>query len=222
MSNLTSPPKFVIFDCDGVVVDSEPLTLQLMCDDLASRGLGLSLSEMIDLAVGGTIAGVGEQAKVLGAKIPDDWANQFYEKMFTILNQSVEPIPGITTILDVLDHHSIPYAIGSNGSHRKMEITLGRCRLMERFAGRVFSREDVAHPKPAPDVYLLAATKAGIAPHDCVVIEDSAIGARAGVAAGMMVMGFTHDTLAIKFAGITDMLFEDMADLPALLGINAE
>ena len=103
-----------------------------------------------------------------------------------------------------------------------MEITLGRCRLMERFAGRVFSREDVAHPKPAPDVYLLAAIKAGIAPHDCVVIEDSAIGARAGVAAGMVVMGFTHDTPAIKFAGITDMLFEDMADLPALLGINAE
>ena len=89
MSNLTSPPKFVIFDCDGVVVDSEPLTLQLMCDDLASRGLGLSLSEVIDVAVGGTIAGVGEQAKALGADIHDDWANQFYEKMFTVLNQSV-------------------------------------------------------------------------------------------------------------------------------------
>jgi HAD superfamily hydrolase (TIGR01509 family) len=222
MPNLTSLPKLVIFDCDGVVVDSEPLTLQLMCDDLVSRGLELSLSEMIDLALGGTIAGVGEQAKALGADIPDDWANQFYAKMFTVLGQSVKSIPGIEAVLDVLDHHGTPYAIGSNGSHKKMEITLGRCLLAERFAGRVFSREDVTNPKPAPDVYLLAAAKAGIAPRHCVVIEDSAAGARAGVAAGMAVMGFTHETPAAKFIGITDVLFEDMADLPALLGINAE
>ena len=222
MPNLISLPKFVIFDCDGVVVDSEPLTLQLMCDDLVSRGLELSLPEMIDLALGGTIAGVGEQAKALGADIPDDWANQFYAKMFTVLGQSVKSIPGIEAVLDVLDHHGTPYAIGSNGSHKKMEITLGRCLLAERFAGRVFSREDVTNPKPAPDVYLLAAAKAGIAPRHCVVIEDSAAGARAGAAAGMAVMGFTHETPAAKFIGITDVLFEDMADLPALLGINAE
>jgi beta-phosphoglucomutase-like phosphatase (HAD superfamily) len=94
--------------------------------------------------------------------------------------------------------------------------------LAERFAERVFSREDVTNPKPAPDVYLLAAAKAGIAPRHCVVIEDSAAGARAGAAAGMAVMGFTHETPAAKFIGITDVLFEDMADLPALLGINAE
>ena len=222
MPNPTSPPKLVIFDCDGVVIDSEPLTLQLMRDDLASRGLKLSLPKMMDLAVGGTIAGVGRQAKVLGADITDDWVNQFYIKLFTVLEQRVELIPGIESVLDVLDHHGIPYAIGSNGPHRKMEITLGRCRLAGRFSGRTFSREDVANPKPAPDVYLLAATKAGIAPRNCVVIEDSAIGARAGVTAGMMVLGFTRDTPAIKFAGITDVLFEDMADLPTLLGIKTK
>jgi HAD superfamily hydrolase (TIGR01509 family) len=141
--------------------------------------------------------------------------------MFTVLGQSVKSISGIEAVLDVLDHHGTPYAIGSNGSHKKMEITLGRCLLAKRFAGRVFSREDVTNPKPAPDVYLLAAAKAGIAPRDCVVIEDSAAGARAGIAAGMAVMGFTHETAAVKFAGITDVLFKDMADLPALLGINA-
>ena len=222
MHNLISPPKLVIFDCDGVVVDSESLTHQLMCDDLASRGLELSLPEMIDLFVGGTIAGAGAQAKALGADIPNDWDDQFYSKMFTVLGQSVEVIPGIEAVLDVLDCHGVPYAIGSNGPHRKMDITLKRCRLAERFVGRVFSREDVTNPKPAPDVYLLAATQAGTAPHDCVVIEDSATGARAGVAAGMMVMGFTRETPASKFSGITDMLFGDMADLPALLGINAE
>tara|TARA_B100000780_G_scaffold87961_1_gene60538 strand:- start:725 stop:1306 length:582 start_codon:yes stop_codon:yes gene_type:complete len=193
-----------------------------MRDDLASRGLELSLTETIDLAGGGTIAGVGVQAKALGADISNDWGNQFYSKMFTVLGQSVEAIPGIEAVLDVLDSDGVPYAIGSNGPHRKMDITLRRCQLAERFVGRIFSREDVANPKPAPDVYLLAAAQVGIAPRDCVVIEDSATGARAGVAAGMAVMGFTHDTPAVKFSGITDMLFEDMADLPALLGINAE
>ena len=134
----------------------------------------------------------------------------------------MELIPGIEAVLDTLDHHGIPFAIGSNGPHRKMEITLGRCGLAERFTGRTFSLEDVANPKPAPDVYLLAARTAGVEPGDCVVIEDSATGARAGVAAGMAVMGFTHDTPAAKFAGITDMLFNDMADLPALFGLNAQ
>lgn len=222
MRNLRSPPKLVIFDCDGVVVDSEPLTLNLLCEDLASHGLSLSLPEVIDLAVGGTIGGIGVQAKAMGAAILDDWADQFYEKMFAVLGQSVELIPGIEAVLDALDHQGIPFAIGSNGSHRKMGITLGRCGVAERFAGRAFSPEDVANPKPAPDVYLLAASKIEIAPGDCVVIEDSATGARAGVAAGMVVMGFTHDTPAAKFAGITDMLFDDMADLPALLGLNAQ
>lgn len=222
MHNLISPPKLAIFDCDGVVVDSEPLTLQLMREDLASRGLSLSLGELIDFFVGGTVARVGVQAKTMGADIPDDWAEQFYKKIFTVLGQSVELIPGIEAVLDTLDHHGIPFAIGSNGPHRKMEITLGRCGLAERFAGRTFSREDVANPKPAPDVYLLAARTAGVEPGDCVVIEDSATGARAGVAAGMAVMGFIHDTPAAKFAGITNMLFDDMADLPALFGLNAQ
>jgi HAD superfamily hydrolase (TIGR01509 family) len=222
MHHLISPPKLAIFDCDGVVVDSELLTLQLMREDLASRGLSLSLGELIDFFLGGTVAGVGVQAKTMGADIPDDWAEQFYKKIFTVLGQSVELIPGIEAVLDTLDHHGIPFAIGSNGSHRKIEITLGRCGLAERFTGRTFSREDVANPKPAPDVYLLAARTAGVEPGDCVVIEDSATGARAGVAAGMAVMGFTHDTPAAKFAGITDMLFDDMADLPALFGLNAQ
>ena len=92
--NLTCPPKLVIFDCDGVVVDSEPLTLNLLCEDLASHGLSLSLPEVIDLAVGGTIGGIGVQAKAMGAAILDDWADQFYEKMFAVLGQSVELMPG--------------------------------------------------------------------------------------------------------------------------------
>jgi len=222
MSQLECVPKLVIFDCDGVVVDSEPLTLQLIRDDLASRGLPLDLSKVTDLFVGGTIAGAGAQARAMGADISADWADLIYDKVFAALARSVEPIPGIGAVLDRLDHQGIPYAIGSNGPHRKMEITLARCGLSARFAGRTYSREDVAAPKPAPDVYLLAASQAGVAPQDCVVIEDSATGAQAAVAAGMAVFGFARETPRTKFEGLTELLFDDMAQLPALLGLPTE
>ena len=222
MSQLEYVPKLVIFDCDGVVVDSEPLTLQLIRDDLAARGLPLDLSKVTDLFVGGTIAGAGAQARAMGADISADWADLIYDKVFAALARSVEPIPGIGAVLDRLDHHRIPYAIGSNGPHRKMEITLARCGLAARFAGRTYSREDVAAPKPAPDVYLLAASQAGVAPQDCVVIEDSATGAQAAVAAGMAVFGFARETPRAKFEDLTELLFDDLAQLPALLGLPAE
>ena len=145
-----------------------------------------------------------------------------YDKVFAALARKVEPIPGIGAVLDRLDRQGIPYAIGSNGPHRKMEITLARCGLAARFAGRTYSREDVAAPKPAPDVYLLAASQAGVAPQDCVVIEDSATGAQAAIAAGMAVFGFARETPRAKFEGLTEFLYDDMAQLPALLGLPTE
>jgi len=222
MCQLDCVPKLVIFDCDGVVVDSEPLTLQLIRDDLAARGLPLDLTKTTDLFMGGTIAGADTQAREMGADIPEDWVDLIYDKVFAALARKVEPIPGIGVVLDRLDRQGIPYAIGSNGPHRKMEITLARCGLAARFAGRTYSREDVAAPKPAPDVYLLAASQAGVAPQDCVVIEDSATGAQAAVAAGMAVFGFARETPRAKFEGLTELLFDDMGQLPALLGLPTE
>jgi HAD superfamily hydrolase (TIGR01509 family) len=222
MCQLDCVPKLVIFDCDGVVVDSEPLTLQLIRDDLAARGLPLDLTKTTDLFMGSTIAGAGAQAREMGADIPEDWVDLIYDKVFAALARKVESIPGIGAVLDRLDRQGIAYAIGSNGPHRKMEITLARCGLAERFAGRTYSREDVAAPKPAPDVYLLAASQAGVAPQDCVVIEDSATGAQAAVAAGMAVFGFARETPRAKFEGLTELLFDDMGQLPALLGLPTE
>ena len=222
MCQLDCVPKLVIFDCDGVVVDSEPLTLQLIRDDLAARGLPLDLIKTTDLFMGSTIAGAGAQAREMGADIPEDWVDLIYDKVFAALARKVESIPGIGAVLDRLDRQGIAYAIGSNGPHRKMEITLARCGLAARFAGRTYSREDVAAPKPAPDVYLLAASQAGVAPQDCVVIEDSATGAQAAVAAGMAVFGFARETPRAKFEGLTELLFDDMAQLPALLGLPTE
>lgn len=223
-SNCTGPsfmPNFdmVIFDCDGVLVDSEPITNRLIQRSFAEHGLDLSLNEVMGSFVGGTMQGVFEKARGMGARLPEDWVDQIYEAMFDALDKEVEPIPGAADILDALSAADIPYAVGSNGPHRKMKITLARTGLAGRLAGRVYSREDVPHPKPAPDVYLRAASDAGIAPERCAVIEDSLSGARAGKAAGMTVFGFAAETPADRLLTVCDAAFDDMALLPNLLGL---
>ncbi|MDW3224151.1 MAG: HAD family phosphatase [Paracoccaceae bacterium] len=213
------PPELVIFDCDGVLVDSEPLSNLVIRDNLAHHGLDLSLDQIVDLFVGGTMAGVMRTARDMGAVLPEDWLDSIYDDIFDVLGREVELIPGVVSVLDALDAAEIPYAVGSNGPHRKMEITLGRTGLIDRLQGRIFSREDVPNPKPAPDVYLKAAREAGISPERCVVVEDSVSGARAGKAAGMFTCGYTAESGPERLAPICDALFDAMEDLPPLLQI---
>ncbi len=216
---MNTPPDMVIFDCDGVLVDSEPITNRVIQENLAQNGLPLELDEIMRLFVGGTMQGVMDMAREMGATLPDDWLDHIYGAIFIALGKEVEPIPGAIAVLDALDAAGILYAVGSNGPHAKMNVTLTRTGLAERLKGRVFSREDVPNPKPAPDVYLHAAKQAGIAPERCVVIEDSASGAKAGVAAGMRTFGFYGETPKERLEPICDDVFGDMRDLPALLGL---
>ena len=215
------PPDFVIFDCDGVLVDSEPLSNVVLRDNLARHGLRVSMEQVEEYFVGGTLAGVMSKARQMGAVLPDDWLDCIYGEIFTVLEAEVEPVPGIGDVLDALDAAGIGYAVGSNGPHRKMEITLTRTGLLPRLAGRVYSREDVAEPKPAPDVYLKAAAEAGIPPGRCVVVEDSPSGARAGKAAGMVCLGYVAQTDPARLDPICDELFDAMRDLPGMLGLPA-
>lgn len=213
------PPDMVLFDCDGVLVDSEPLTNDVICANLAVHGFALTQVQLTDLFLGGTMAGVMAKSREMGAQLPDHWLDEIYQEIFDALQASVEPIPGAIDVLDALDRAGIPYAVGSNGPHRKMEISLGRTGLRPRLLGRIYSREDVANPKPAPDVYLKAAADAGMAPERCVVIEDSANGARAGKAAGMVTLGFAAETDPVRLAPVCDAVFTSMAELPGLLGL---
>ncbi|PZQ97872.1 MAG: hydrolase [Cereibacter sphaeroides] len=211
-------PASVIFDCDGVLVDSEPPTFELLAEDLAGRGLDLSHAEIERLFLGGTMPGVYAKAKELGADMPDDWVQVFYERLYERLAQGTLLIPGIIGVMDALDRASIPYAVGSNGSQRKMRVTLGQHPgVMERLAGRIFSGQEIGRPKPAPDLYLHAARALGVPPESCVVIEDSPTGARAAAAAGMRCFGYApHDDGAkLRIEGAIP--FRSMADLPALL-----
>jgi HAD superfamily hydrolase (TIGR01509 family) len=211
------PPDLVIFDCDGVLVDSEPLSHAVLRDNLARHGLDLPLARISDLFVGGTIMGVRDTACGMGARLPDDWVAAIYAEIFAVLAEKVEPVPGIFAVLDALDAAGVPYAVGSNGPHRKMEITLARTGLRERLEGRIVSREDVARPKPAPDIYLRAAAIAQVAPARALVIEDSPSGARGAQAAGITCFGYVAGSDRAQMAPLCARLFDRMDQLPGLI-----
>lgn len=215
-------PEAVLFDCDGVVVDSEGPTFALFLQDLADHGLPLTLQEFETDFLGGTVELVASRAQAAGARLPDDWVADFYGRMYTMLAAGVPLVEGVMGVLDRLDQAGIPYAMGSNGSLEKMEITLGQHGIEGRFRA-ILSGQGMGAPKPAPDVYLAAARACGARAEACVVIEDSATGARAGLAAGMRVLGFAahgaETVSARQLSALGVPLFHRMADLPGLIGL---
>jgi HAD superfamily hydrolase (TIGR01509 family) len=213
-------PALVIFDCDGVIVDSEPLTTRFLCDELAAHGLELTHTQIDALFVGGTIAGLAMQAREMGARLPEAWVEEFYPRLCARLAQYTPMIPGIVDVLRALEGVGVPYCIGSNGRRVKMAATLGQHpELAARFTTNVFAAPDVAHPKPAPDLFLHAARMMGHHPDTCVVIEDSPTGARAARAAGMRCYGYTPNHDGARLAEEGAILFRTMADLPRLLAL---
>lgn len=215
-------PDAVLFDCDGVVVDSEGPTLALFVEELALHGLPLTLEVFEADYLGQTVEMVARQAVAAGARLPEGWVAHFYGRMNAMLQAGVPLIAGVPGVLDRLDAVGIPFAMGSNGSLAKMQITLGQHGIAGRFRA-VLSGQALGAPKPAPDVYLAAAAACGVPPQACVVIEDSAQGARAGLAAGARVMGYaphgdaTATGRSLLALGVP--LFRRMEELPGLLGI---
>ena len=182
-------PSAVIFDCDGVLVDSEPVTNRLIRDDLAQHGLPMTVEQVMAAFVGGTMEGVAEKARGMGAALPQDWVSGFYPRMFAALEQEVTEIDGAVALVARLAEAGLAMAVASNGPPQKMQITLGRTGLARYFGRHVYSAHDLPRPKPAPDVYLHAAARLGIDPASCAVIEDSVSGAQAAQAAGMRCFG---------------------------------
>lgn len=215
-------PAAVLFDCDGVIIDSEGPTCALLLDDLAAHGLPLTLHALETDYIGGTIETVASRARAAGALLPPDWVADFYRRMYALLAQDAPMIPGIVEVFDRLDRAGIPFAVASNGPPEKMQITLGQHALIPRFRA-VLSGQAIGRPKPAPDIYLQAAAACGAAPTDCVVIEDSPTGARAALAAGIPCLGYAPDGAdrpsARGLASLGVPLFSAMADLPGLIGL---
>ncbi len=191
LTAVARPFDLVIFDCDGVLVDSERIANREFAALLREIGLEFTLAEMFETFVGNTMARCVEIiADRLGTAPPDDLLDRYHAMIRVALEREVRPVAGIPALLDALDAAGIPYAVASNGEHAKMQTTLGVTGLAPRFEGRRFSAADVARPKPAPDLFLLAAGRADVRPMRCVVIEDSPLGVQGARAAGMTVIGF--------------------------------
>jgi HAD superfamily hydrolase (TIGR01509 family) len=208
--------ELVIFDCDGVLVDSELITSRVFAALLAQLGLPVTLEFMFENFVGRSMQHCWEQvARMLGREVPAQLRHEFQLRTTAALEAEVQAIHGIEAVLDSLQ---VPYCVASSGSHAKMATTLGATGLLSRFRGRIFSAADVAQGKPAPDIFLHAADRCGVQPRDCAVIEDSPAGVAAGVAAGMTVYGYCACTLERRLldAG-AHYTFNSMAKLPALL-----
>jgi HAD superfamily hydrolase (TIGR01509 family) len=206
----------VIFDCDGVLVDSELITNRIFVGMLNELGLALSLEDMFDQFVGRSMPQCLEIiAKLLGRPVPPHFVEQYQARSATALRAELKAVPDIETVLAAL---RIPYCVASSGSHEKMQTTLGITGLLPQFRGKMYSVTEVARSKPFPDVFLHAARQQRVAPADCAVIEDTPTGVRAGVAAGMTVFGYCALTPKQRLidAGARH-LFERMRDLPGLI-----
>ncbi|MGB0681196.1 MAG: HAD family hydrolase [Magnetovibrionaceae bacterium] len=210
----------VIFDCDGVLVDSECLASSLLADFINELGGCLTGQDCRARFTGLSIKAVGEMLRADGLDIPEDFEPRLRARDRLHFERELKPIPGIHGALDTL---SGPRCVASSGSPEKIRHSLTLCHLLDRFDPYLFSAVQVDRGKPAPDLFLHAAGAMGVSPDRSVVIEDSRAGVAAGRAAGMTVAGFVggghcdvgHDT-ALWEAG-ADQVFGDMADLPSLL-----
>ncbi len=211
------PPKLVIFDCDGVLVDSEPVTNRVLAENLTRHGFPVTVDDCLDLFVGGTMSGVGDEVRARGVDLPDNWLDDVYAEIYAALAAGTPIIAGIPQVLDRLDQAGIPFCVASNGSEEKMDITLGQNGLSPRFAGRRFSAHVLKVAKPDPGLFLAAADAFGAAPAECVVVEDSPSGVKAARAADICCFGYAAHDDGRQLAAHGARVFHDMADLPKLL-----
>lgn len=214
-------PEFelVIFDCDGVLVDSERITNTVFAEMLNEQGLAVSLDDMFRDFVGRSMSQcLAIIEKKLGRPVPGHFLDQYDIRTKRALAEKLQPVRGIKEALKIID---LPKCVASSGSLDKMRTTLGLTGLLDEFDGKLFSVTEVENPKPHPDVFLHAANTMGWPAARSAVVEDTVLGVRAGVAAGMTVFGYAElsSPRALADAGAT--VFDDMCVLPHLL-MNAE
>ncbi|GAA3483948.1 MULTISPECIES: HAD family hydrolase [Streptomyces] len=212
---MATPLELVIFDCDGVLVDSERIAVRVQVQVGAELGWALTEDEVIEKFVGRSNTSIGE---LIDARLPGRapvWQERFEQLHRDAVDTELIAVDGIHEALAAL---TLPSCVASSGSHEKMRHTLGHTGLHSRFEGRIFSASEVARGKPAPDLFLHAARRMGVEPSACVVVEDSKYGIQAARSAGMRSLGYAGGlTPAHWLEGQDTVVFDDMRKLPMLL-----
>ncbi len=213
--------KLVIFDCDGVLIDSEVIACRVAAEELSRNGFPITWREMVErysgIPTAPTYAMIGEAE---GRPVPEDLQQLIRRRIRQEVRTSLAPIPGVHGTLEVLE---VPVCVASSAGLEYLGIALEKVDLYRFFEPHVFSAEQVERGKPAPDIFLHAAAEMGVAPADCLVIEDSVAGVTAARAAAMRVFGFAgashcgpeHGT-ALSESG-AELVFGEMTELPSLI-----
>ncbi len=212
--------QLVIFDCDGVLVDSEPIANRVLVDALARVGYAITVDQAVEKFVGRSMASVmGQVETERGRPLPEGFLENVQTKTFVAFRNQLTAMTGV---VDAIDRIAVPVCVASSGMPEKIALSLSLTGLADRFEGRVFSASMVARGKPAPDLFLFAADRMGVAPDRTLVIEDSVPGLQAAQAAGMRAFGFTGgghmgpaSIARLRETGAA--LFEDMNALPTLI-----
>ena len=216
-----SKPSLVIFDCDGVLVDTEPLANQRLSAWLTEAGYPVSYEDCRRQFVGRSLVSVQKEVEATGVSLGPDFVERWYRELPELFETGVQAIPYIETFVTAVQSAGIAYCVASSARVNKMHMTLGQTGLLPYFRDVLFSATMVERGKPFPDLFLHAAGTMGFAPADCIVIEDSVAGAEAGRAAGMRVFGYHRDPHSdcdgLKAAGA--VLFDDMRKLAGLIPI---
>jgi HAD superfamily hydrolase (TIGR01509 family) len=206
----------VIFDNDGVLVDSEWHANGILAGLLTEAGLPCTREECIREYMGSSMARVREIAEGrLGRSLPQDLEARYHAQLFDAFRTKLTAMPGVADVLTTL---TTPTCVASSGTHERIQLALTTTGLLKHFRGRIFSAQDVARGKPEPDLFLHAARTLGVRPERCAVIEDSPLGVEAANRAGMTSFGFAKMTPASRLAAATGGVFLSMDELPALLG----
>lgn len=208
----------VIFDCDGVLVDSDRISLRIQAERIGALGLPVTYEDCVREFLGiGMPATLRRIEEWLGGPLPEGWEAELEAEVTEAFRRELRPVPGIVEALDAI---TLPTCIASSGSQEKLTLTLGLTGLYERFAGRIFSADEVERAKPDPDLFFYAAERMGVVPERCVVVEDSPWGVAAARAAGMSALGYAADAEPRAAAALAEagaIVFTAMAELPRLL-----
>ena len=215
-------PTLVVFDCDGVLVDSEPLSMRVLLEAIASRGVQLEPETGYERFLGRSLASICQSlAQDFGVTLDATALADIRQRLYATFEAELQPIPGIALALEQLE---IPYCVASSSQPERVELSLRTTGLWPHFRGKLFSATMVPKGKPAPDLFLHAAESMGHAPSTTVVVEDSPVGLRAAKAAGMRTIAFTgatHARTPSHHAALQalepDVMMADMTGLPAIL-----
>lgn len=181
--------KQLIFDCDGVLVDSEIIAAQVMVDSLNQYGIPITTAYYLEYCTGKTFTGIKSSlSDQFGIPLPEDFTKSVTEKMEIVISDQLNPVVGVSDLLDQII--SRPKAVVSNSDLDQINVSLTQTRISHHFGLNIFSAEQVVNAKPSPEVYLYAADILKVQPKDCLVVEDSISGATSALAAGMNVVGF--------------------------------